>query len=139
MIDLTRVRPLIDCDICRAPTRPTDLTETTVAGAIIGAEFIGRTIAVQRLIWVCPNCPIIGGTMRVTTTYDVITERATRSGKCRCGKRVRRSQTFSQTQSPYNRNDEGRPRSQLEIRAALAKEADAWLPDFTCAGCLDES
>ena len=44
----------VPCEICRTPTATADLTETRVPGAVI---FDG-TIVVDRIIWVCPRCPL---------------------------------------------------------------------------------
>ena len=58
-------------------------------------------------------------------------------GKCSvCGKYVKRSRTFEQTISPFNRNPEtGLPRTWDEVVVRVNAEADAWKPDFTHEKC----
>jgi hypothetical protein len=51
---LTRVGEPVPCAVCGTPTPPTDLTETAAPGALIR----DWDIAVQRVIWVCPACPV---------------------------------------------------------------------------------
>jgi len=73
--------------------------------------------------------------MRIT--FDVIKERATKSGKCReCGKRCSRSKTFEQTINPWNKNDDGTQKSANDIRAELRVEVKTWLGEaIICASC----
>ena len=72
----------------------------------------------------------------VTHTFHEIVARRTKSGPCPvCGKRVRRSQTFSETVNPFNRNEDGTPKSPAEVRASVNRKADAWEPDFTHERC----
>ena len=72
----------------------------------------------------------------VTHNFPEIVARRTKSGSCPvCGKRVRRSQTFSETVNPFNRNEGGTLKSPAEVRVSVNKEADAWVPDFTHARC----
>lgn len=80
----------------------------------------------------------------VKTNFRQIKCGATRSGKCPvCGKRVRRSTTFTQTVSPFNvieKNGHRRPKTFAEVEAAVNAEAAAWKPDFThehCTGMPD--
>ena len=74
----------------------------------------------------------------VTYTFPEIVARRTKSGSCPvCGKRVRRSQTFSETVNPFNRNEAGSPKSPEEVRTSVDEKADAWEPDFTHARCVD--
>lgn len=72
----------------------------------------------------------------VTHTFHEIVARRSKSGPCPvCGKRVRRSQTFSETVNPFNRNEDGSPKSPAEVRVSVNKKADAWEPDFTHERC----
>ena len=73
----------------------------------------------------------------VTYTYEEIRFPTTRRGPCpACGKRRTRSTTFTATLNPLNRDPEtGRPRTRGQIMATLVTRAEAWTPDFTCAGC----
>lgn len=43
-----------------------------------------------------------------------------------CGKKVRRQKTFTQTQSPFNKNAQGQPATGQEITAKLRKQAEEW-------------
>lgn len=73
--------------------------------------------------------------MRIQITYDRITSCAVRNGRCPgCGKRVRRTRTFEQTVSPFNRvrfpdGSKGRPRTAGEVQIAVDRQAAAWAPD----------
>jgi hypothetical protein len=60
----------------------------------------------------------------------------TKSGACPvCGKKVRRSLTFSETLNPFNKNADGTPKTQRDILVSIAKNADEWMPDFTHWSC----
>lgn len=66
-----------------------------------------------------------------TYRFEPVKAGITRRGKCpACGKTVQRSRTFEQTVNPFNRHEDGTPRSRAEIRAAVDLLADAWTPDF---------
>ena len=68
-----------------------------------------------------------------TVTYRELSAWAQKSGRCACGKRRTRSQTFTQTVSPFNRDPEtDAPRTIRQVQAALNVERDQWVPDFTC-------
>lgn len=57
----------------------------------------------------------------------------TRSLKCReCGKRFRRSMTFTQTINPFNKNAVGQLKTYAEILAELKVEGAAWSPADLC-------
>jgi len=72
----------------------------------------------------------------VTHTFPEIVVRRSKSGYCHaCGKRVRRSRTFSETVNPFNRNEDGAPKSPAEVRVSVNNMADAWEPDFTHERC----
>lgn len=67
--------------------------------------------------------------MRVTVTYDVVKAGATRKGSCIvCGKKMSRSRTFSQTVSPFNRDENRVPKSYDEVLKAVREQALAWNP-----------
>lgn len=55
-----------------------------------------------------------------------------------CGRRTRRSRTFAQTISPFNRHADGIQRTRREVRAAVQATAQAWKrdPDGTHDRCL---
>lgn len=65
---------------------------------------------------------------RITERYAEITLRAQKTGKCYCGKRLKRSTTFSQTLSPFNRKDD-RLKTEPEIREELRRERDQCLTE----------
>lgn len=70
------------------------------------------------------------------TTFRQISTRANHSGRCpACGERVTRSRIFVQTVSPYNRHEDGTPKSDREVWLAVRDEAAAWVPDFTHKRC----
>lgn len=53
-----------------------------------------------------------------------------------CGKKVRRTRSFTQTVNPFNRNDDGSVRTPYEIRQALMAEARVWESEpVPCATC----
>jgi len=58
--------------------------------------------------------------------FQSVTLRASKSGKCVCGKRVTRSNTFEQTINPFNKNSKGEIKNYNEIWAELKEEAAAW-------------
>ena len=67
-------------------------------------------------------------------TYREFSTQEIRTGKCLCGKRVRRSRTFTQTVSPFNKDPEtGDPKTLSQVIESLRAEASAWLPDYTCS------
>ena len=57
---------------------------------------------------------------------------------CRtCGKKVRRSQTFTATINPWNVNEHGEPASYREVRGKLQAMASAWLLEpAECTPCI---
>lgn len=67
--------------------------------------------------------------MMVTTTFQEIRIRAKRRGPCtKCGRRVDRIRYFAQTVNPFNKTEDGRPKTPAEVRAAVQADADAWAP-----------
>lgn len=64
------------------------------------------------------------------TTFQEIRVRAHRRGPCtKCGKRVDRIKYFAQTVNPFNKTEDGRPKTPAEVRAAVQADADAWAPE----------
>lgn len=60
-------------------------------------------------------------------TFDKVSYPATKNLPCPgCGKRLRRSRTFSATENPWNRNLDGTARTRTEIVAALVEKARVW-------------
>lgn len=54
-----------------------------------------------------------------------------------CGKKVRRSETFTMTVNPWNVNAAGEPASRSEIIEKLRVKASAWIKEpATCTPCL---
>lgn len=45
-----------------------------------------------------------------------------------CGRRAVRKQTFWQTVSPFNRREDGTPKTPQEVLDAVQAQADAWWP-----------
>lgn len=74
-----------------------------------------------------------------TVTYTEIRRPTTKRGACPvCGKRRTRTNTFTATVNPFNRDpDTSQPRTPAQVRAVLAAKAEAWEPDFACAGHTD--
>lgn len=55
-----------------------------------------------------------------------------------CGKKVRRSRTFSQTINPFNKNAAGQAKTRQEILAELRERAAAWKQEpEQCTPCAD--
>ena len=69
--------------------------------------------------------------------FESIKRGITKTGKCKCGKKLLRSKTFEQTISPFNKNKEGTLKTRFEIVEELIKEAHSWQPDFICSKCAD--
>jgi hypothetical protein len=69
--------------------------------------------------------------MRYTVTYERVTARRSRTGKCPdCGVRTKRSHTAEMTVSPFNKNPDGTVRTYAEVERAVQAKADEWVPDF---------
>lgn len=60
------------------------------------------------------------------TTFESVKFRATKTGKCICGKKINRSKTFEQTINPWNKNKDGLPKNRFEILEELRIEAKKW-------------
>ena|SRR3990167_10949615 len=64
--------------------------------------------------------------MKMDISFEEVKLRATKRGKCACGKILTRSTTFFQTLNPYNQID-GRPKTREEIHTELIAKRDVWL------------
>ena len=54
-----------------------------------------------------------------------------------CGKKVRRSTTFTATINPWNLNERGEQASYVEVREKLRQEATGWLTEpAECMPCM---
>lgn len=74
--------------------------------------------------------------MSPSYSFSEVTISAQKKGVCPvCGRGVIRRERFWQTESPFNRNDDGTVRTRDEIYAAVTAEADNWVPDFTHVKC----
>jgi hypothetical protein len=75
------------------------------------------------------------------TTYQCVRRQQSRQGYCTvCGKPVTRSKTFEQTVNPWNRNEDGTPKTPQEVYASVSAEANTWEPDdFTHTKCAARS
>lgn len=63
----------------------------------------------------------------------------TKSIRCEgCGKKLNRQKKFYQTLNPFNRNKEGVPKTEDEIRTELLADIAEWqkVPDY-CRACGD--
>lgn len=58
--------------------------------------------------------------------FQEVSLRATKSGKCRCGKYLRRSKTFTNTINPFNKNNDGLPKSYNEVYADVERLVEDW-------------
>jgi hypothetical protein len=64
---LARAGEPIPCYLCGTPTRPADLTETTIPVLILDFGVPGLRanspdpVTLSEVIWVCPQCPLPGG------------------------------------------------------------------------------
>ncbi|WP_372344637.1 hypothetical protein [Streptomyces sp. KL116D] len=62
-----------------------------------------------------------------TYTFRKVPHQAAKSVPCTiCGKKVRRQRTFFQTLNPFNKNDQGLPKTELEIVRELDAQATRW-------------
>lgn len=73
----------------------------------------------------------------MTLTFEEIKVRGSKTVKCDgCGKPLKRSRTFSQTVSPFNKNADGSIKSRSEIYTELCADRVKWrkAPE-TCKAC----
>jgi hypothetical protein len=60
-------------------------------------------------------------------TFERVPLTVSKTGKCpECGERVKRATTFYQTINPYNKTEDGRPKTYKDIYPELQVEADEW-------------
>lgn len=72
--------------------------------------------------------------MRVT--FEEVSYRAAKSGRCACGKQRTRQRKFWGTINPFNKNTDGSIRTRSEIYTSLKQQAADWkLEPITCAKC----
>lgn len=70
------------------------------------------------------------------TVYRGLTAIGKKSGKCACGITRTRTETFSQTVNPFNRNPDGSVKSIENIRAEIEAHREAWMESsIYCAAC----
>lgn len=75
--------------------------------------------------------------------FETVTACRTARGKCSCGKTVTRTKRFEQTVNPYHSAVRDLPEgatmldASRAVRASVNAEADAWVPDFRHAGCVE--
>lgn len=77
-----------------------------------------------------------------TEYYQEVGVKATKKGKCGCGKMRTRTMSFTQTLNPFNKNKEtGELKTREEILEEVKKERDEWLADtnITCEGCYKKN
>lgn len=68
--------------------------------------------------------------MRITTTYDKVKATAERKVSCPgCGKPRTVRRTFARTVNPFNRTDDGRPKTRREVQESVNAQAMEWEPD----------
>ena len=75
-----------------------------------------------------------------TYTYMKFTAKGTRKGVCDvCGKRTTRSLTFSQTVSPFNKNEDGTVKTEAQVIHSVWLEAEEWAKgQVRHAGCEEK-
>lgn len=79
-----------------------------------------------------------------TVTFPEVKAKVTRRIGCtRCGRKMQRSTTFSQTINPWNVNRDdhpnaGLPKTHAEAQAECDKAAAEWNPRDVCKGCRDQ-
>lgn len=59
-------------------------------------------------------------------TFKPVKLRATKTGKCLCGKTLKRTYTFEQTINPFNKNKDGTIKNRYDIWSELKIEAEEW-------------
>jgi hypothetical protein len=74
-----------------------------------------------------------------TIRFEKVDHQVTKRLPCPdCGKKVRRQTTLWQTISPFNRNAEGQPKTELEIVAELRERAQEWQQQAErCTPCAE--
>ncbi len=82
--------------------------------------------------------------MRLGSTQTIVFKevriQGSKSGKCRCGNRRTRRETFWQTLNPYNKKKDGTEKSYEDILVELKKEREKWLKvSIHCEACKPRS
>lgn len=72
-----------------------------------------------------------------TVHFEEVKYQASKSLPCpSCGKKVRRSRTFMQTISPFNKNADGQPKTREQIHVELHERAQEWQQEAVlCTPC----
>ena len=72
-----------------------------------------------------------------TYIYEQVTQQVTKNLPCpSCGKKVRRSNTISNTVNPFNKNADGEIRTRAEVRACVVALAQKWQTEpVICTAC----
>lgn len=66
---------------------------------------------------------------RTTTTYERVKWTRTKVVECpRCYGKRRAQKTFHQTVNPFNKNDDGTPKTYQQVLESVQAQADAWEP-----------
>jgi hypothetical protein len=74
-----------------------------------------------------------------TYRFEVVGYPITKPTACSvCGKKMRRSTTFTQTINPFNKNADGVMKTRGEIWKELAAEAESWTPVAVHPKCRDQ-
>lgn len=58
--------------------------------------------------------------------FQVVKVTGKKSGKCLCGKLLKRQKTFEQTVNPFNKNEKGEVCTHQEVYEKVRKEAEIW-------------
>jgi len=76
-------------------------------------------------------------TVTTTTTYPKVKHTERRTVPCAggCGRKLKRSFTWSHTINPWNRNGDGTVKTYGQIKAELAAVGAKWAPEPTCVHC----
>jgi hypothetical protein len=74
-----------------------------------------------------------------TITFPEITHTEHRRISCsgRCGKKLNRQRTFTQTVNPFNKNAAGEQKTSGEIYRDLRAEGAGWAPTAMCPKCTE--
>lgn len=65
--------------------------------------------------------------MRISTTFEEVFVKATHYYKDENGKKRQKTRKFFQTLNPYNKGEDGFPKSRQQIYKEISAEADAWI------------
>ena len=65
----------------------------------------------------------------ITYIYQEVSIKGKKLGKCKCGKRLSRKNTFTQTINPFNKNNDGEVKNRSEILVELQKEREEWMKE----------